>query len=188
MTSVQFLAAIIAFITNIIILITQLVQVYKLKKELKDVKVVINNTTDLQQALKKPLEGMWEVRGVYTKYHNIIATHNCSGYINFCWNDLYKRYDVFYAYSVRKEQDSSDMVTAICSGITLCDEDGNIGKNKKLTLQMKIDNRCSIDGFNNSSKTFEFISNKIIKNENRICKINFIFKNSNVDGIIEFIR
>lgn len=163
MNNVQFGAALIAFITNIIILITQLVQVYRLKNQIKGIRIIINNTTDLKLALNKPLEGMWEVRGQYKKYHNETAIHNCSGYVNFCWNDLYKRYDVYYVYSVRKENDVIDLVTAICSGIAICDENGNIEANKKLTLQMKIDNRCSIDKFNNSSKTFELISNKIVK-------------------------
>ena len=186
MSDIQFWAAIIAFITNIIILITQVIQVYKLKKELRDVKIVINNTEDLREALKKPLEGMWEVRGVYTKFHNDIANYNSSGYVNFCWDDLHKKYDVYYVYSVRKEHATIDLVTSICSGIAIYNE--SIKKNNKITMQMKIDARCSNDNFNNSSKTFEYISNKIIKIDNRINKIEFIFSNSNVEGTISFVR
>lgn len=60
MSNIQYAGAFIALATNIIILVTQLVQVYKIKKELKDVKVVVNNSTDLIYALRKPLEGKME--------------------------------------------------------------------------------------------------------------------------------
>ncbi len=186
MNNIQNWAVIVAFLTNIIVLSTAIVQVFKLKKELKDVKVVINNPIDLQRALRKPLEGIWEVRGVYSKYHDVMETHNCTGFAVFYWDDVNKRYDIYYTYSVRREKDSIDLVTAICSGIALSDENGNI--NRKLTLQLTVNNRSTADGVNNCSKTFEFTANKITKKENKVNRLEFDFKNSNSDGVISFIR
>lgn len=186
MNNIQEWGAIIALITNIIVLITTIVQVCKLKKELQDVKIVVNNTSDLQHSLRKPLEGIWEVRGNYTKYHDVAATHNCTGYAFFYWNETNKRYDVYYTYSVRKEQESTDLVTAICNGIALSDENGKI--DKKLVIQLTINNRSSIDGVNYCSKNFEFVTNKINKKEERINRLEFAFKNVKTEGVICFIR
>ena len=115
-----------------------------------------------------------------------METHNCTGFAVFYWDDVNKRYDIYYTYSVRREKDSIDLVTAICSGIALSDENGNI--NRKLTLQLTVNNRSTADGVNNCSKTFEFTANKITKKENKVNRLEFDFKNSNSDGVISFIR
>ena len=181
-------SSIMAFITNIIVLLTSLVQIHKLKKEIHDVKIVINNTMELKEALKSPLEGAWTVSGKYIKYHNRNSIHYCAGYVHFYWDELSKRYKVYYTYSVREEQSDIDLVTAICTGIGLCNEIGDIKNNDKLCLRMSIENRSAKDNFNNSSKNFEFISQKVKRKNNKINEISFVFKNSNVDGIIKFIR
>lgn len=186
MDSVQFWTIVIGFVANLIILLTSIVQVYKLKKELKDVKIIINNPVDLQSALKKPLEGIWKVCGSYSKYHNVCEAHKCTGFAVFCWDNTNKRYDVYYTYSVRKEKDSFDLVTAICSGIALSDENGKI--KRKLVIQFTIDSRSAVDGVNNCFPTFEFITSKINETENRINEMDFIFKNSISDGVIRFVR
>lgn len=182
------ISSIIVLITNVIVLLTSLVEIHKLKKEIKDVKIVINNTMELKEALKSPLEGVWTVSGKYSKYHNITSIHYCSGYAHFYWDELSKRYKVYYTYSVRGEQSDIDLVTAICSGMGLCDETGDVKNNDKLCLHMSIENRSAKDNFNNSSKNFEFVSQKIKKKNNKINEIIFVFKNSNVDGIIKFTR
>lgn len=186
MDNIPYLGSTIALAANIIVFITAIIQVYKLKKELKDVKIVINNTSDLRQSLIKPLEGVWEVRGSYTKYHYVVAIHNCTGYAFFYWDDIYKRYNVYYAYSVRKEQESIDLVTAICNGIAVSDENGKVGK--KLVIQLTINSRSAIDGVNYFSKIFEFTTNKLIKKEDKINRLEFEFKNSKTEGVIKFIR
>lgn len=68
------------------------------------------------------------MRGIYSKYHNIVEPHNCTGFIDFNWDDNNKRYNIDYVYSVRKKQENSDLVTAICSGFALCDSIGDIKK------------------------------------------------------------
>ena len=188
MDNIQFWGVIIAFVTNIVILVTQFIQIYKIKKEIKDVKIVVNNTVDIKRALSKSLEGIWEVRGSYSKYHGNNCIHNCMGFADFVWDDINKRYDVYYVYSVRKEGDTTDLVTAFCKGIAVCNEIGALEANQKLILQMIIQNRSSRDIINNNSTTFEFVSNKIIKYGNKINKIEFPSKNKNMEGTVYFTR
>lgn len=191
MDDIQFWGIIIAFTTNIIILITQAIQVYKLKKELKEVKLVINSTSELKRALNKPFEGIWEVRGFYAKYHNIELPHDCTGFADITWNDENKRYDIVYTYSVRQTKAPTDLVTAICRGTSTCDENGYLNKNKKLILNMKISNRTSSNGIINNLPSFEFISKKIdFYDETRVRakKIEFDFSTNNSSGTIYFQR
>lgn len=183
MTNYQYLGAIIAFVTNIIILITQIVQVTKLKKEIKDVKIVVNNTSELKKALNKPLEGIWEVSGKYDRYHDDDTVHNCSGYANFIWDDINKKYNIKYSYSVRKEQSVSDLVTAICSGDCRCNSNGEIDHNSRLKLKMTINSRSATDNIESISNSFEFISEKITSQGDGITEIKFPFKTRTSDGI-----
>lgn len=188
MDNVAFWTAIVGCVTNLILLITQLVQVVKLKKEMKDVKVIVNSTAELKQSLCKPFEGTWEVRGEYIKYHGVEAPHYCNGFVNFTWNEVQKRYDIYYVYSVRKEGDNSDLVTAVCKGISVCNEEGNLIRNDKLTLELTICNRSSADGVTNQSPTFEFCSDKVEKIGKKYSKIKFVFKNKNSNGNLYFVR
>lgn len=178
---------IIVLVSNILVLIATLLEIRKLKNELRDKRIVVNNLAELKESLKYPLEGVWKVTGKYSKYHNIVSSYNCSGYAHFYWDNLEKRYNVFYSYSVREEQANEDLATAVCQGTGVCDEDGSLNK-KKLHLLMSIENRSAVDSFNSSSQTFQFISDKVKYNNDRVKEIRFNFKNSNVDGVVKFVR
>lgn len=53
---------------------------------------------------------------------------------------------------------------------------------------MTVNNRSAVDKFINDSNEIEFISSDIVRQEHRITKIKFIFKNTNAEGSISFIR
>lgn len=188
MDSIALWSAVAGCLANLILLITHLVQMLKLQKEMKDVKIIVNNTSELKQSLNKPFEGSWEVRGIYSRYHDIEGVFNCAGFVNFLWNDSQKKYEVYYVYSVRKQQDLSDLVTAYCKGSATCNEEGNVDKDGKIHLLMTVINRSATDQFINLSNTFELVSSKITKTLNKYNEIEFSFKNIKSEGTIKFVR
>ena len=185
-TTITLWAALVGFATNIILLITQIVQVVNLKKQMNDVKVIVNNAEDLKQSLRKPLEGTWEVGGRYIKYHNIDDEFNCSGFVNFVWNDSKKEYDIYYVYSVRRRNNSADLVTAYCKGIAAANDDGSL-LNNKLQMNMTVINRSASDNFVNNQK-FIFVSSSTKKNHTKYIEFEFEFNSVETIGAVRFYR
>ncbi|MGM9564168.1 MAG: hypothetical protein ACI3VQ_08880 [Faecousia sp.] len=179
-------SVILIILSNALAFGVELLQIIKLKRELKKANVIINNTTELKNALKKPLEGIWRIHGKFKKYHNIRESHNSNGFAVFEWNDAKKRYDVRYVYSVKKHNGSKDIVTAACSGFAQNCPDGNV-KNK-ITLHLTTDNRCSSDGSETDSVNFVLESCAIRQLNSYITTIQFSFITNESNGIISFER
>lgn len=182
----EFAVAMVALLGNFLLVCVQIMQIYRLKKEFNDVKIVVNNISDLKRALNKPLDGVWEVRGEYELYHGTRQIHNCTGYSVFTWNEDEKRYEVYYSYSVRKEQDTVDLVTAICRGNARGDNNGDVGR--KLVLDMRICSRSAADETNSNAPIFEFKTEKICRSADRITKLEFEFETNGSKGKICFSR
>ncbi len=163
--------------------VIQLVKAIKLENSKR-----IANISDLKKFLDKPLEGIWEMRGEFEKYHGNTARYVSSGFATFSWNESTEKYDVWYAYSTQKENDNTDLVTAICSGSASSKKNGNIGREIKMT--MHIDGRTSADGVNANSRTFEFVSKNIIIQSDKAIEIEIPFCSGDkkTEGVIHFRR
>lgn len=177
---------IISLVSTAILLVINIIQLVKAVR-LENSKRIAN-ITDLKKFLDKPLEGIWEMKGIFEKYHGNTARYVSSGFATFSWNEGKEKYDIWYSYSTQKENDNTDLVTAICSGSASGDKNGNVGKTVKMT--MHIDYRTSADGANANSRSFEFISKKITNQSDRITEIEIPFssRDGQSKGTIYFRR
>lgn len=152
--------------------IVQLVKTFMLKKDVEKARRVAN-ITDLKNFLYKPLEGTWQVDGLFEKYHGSNDNHRAWGVATFTWNENSEKYDVFYAYSTQKENSAVDLVTSICTGSATCEKNGDVGAT--LTLRMDINRRTAADNYNANSRSFVFVSKKINRVSDKITGIQFPF-------------
>jgi len=182
------IAAGILLLTNLVILITQFIQLLKIKKELKEVKVVVNDTHEMREALKKSLEGTWKISGEFSKVQNDSSQHYSTGYAIFTWLPSKQNYEVKYMYSIRKERNNIDIITVICSGHALTNGNGNVDNKKGVILDMIIESRSSENEDSPQSKSFKLTSEKPIYEDGKINTLTFKFLNSNTDGKIIFTR
>lgn len=185
---VQLWGNIVVLVANIIVLCTAIIKSLSLNKELKNAKIVVNNLSDLKNALSKQLEGVWIVNGSFSKYHNVAGEHISKGSAIFVWDDINKRYSIYYNYAVQKTQNSADIVTAICKGFTSCNEDGTVKDNEQLKLQMSIVGRCASDGFNEQATNYDLISEPILAANGKVKELRFKFSVASSEGTIQFLR
>lgn len=179
------ISSFISLAANIALALAYFLNLSKIKKELKEVKVVVNNTTELREALKKPLEGIWRVEGQFHLFKGEEMSHNSSGYIFFSWDHVNSRYEVVDVYSVRKENDATDTVTVYCHGFGNVLKDEPISNKNPLNLHMKIESNSST----HEKINFIMRSTHCETTQNgKINRLEFIFNYKETKGVISFIK
>jgi len=96
---ISLITASLALLTAVLALVPVAFHLRKLRKDVSDLNVVIRDTHDLREALKKPFEGFWKVSGKFDEFQGK-STHFSSGEIIFRWNQESSQYDVKYIYSI----------------------------------------------------------------------------------------
>lgn len=176
------LASIVTFITALLALIKGWIELRKIKQEISQIKIVAN-TSEMRDALKMPLEGLWSVSGEFTKYQGVYELHLSTGYANFIWDDHLNRYNVVYSYSVEKNYTYDKIVTAICSGYTFYENK----KETSISLIMKIDAfTCKVLLPRSQQFTMTTKNDVVIGKE--LKEITFLFETSQTKGEIKFLR
>lgn len=112
----------------------------KMFKKVFEKKVYISNLDQLREDLKKDLEGRWKLKGTFSKFHNINAEHQSTGFLILQWISR-KQYSVTYCYSVKKSGEKESIVTAICEGNSIGDL--RIGDQSQLNCALNIVSRTS---------------------------------------------
>lgn len=183
-------AAIILLAGNVLTLLVNLTELRKIKKEVKDLQVVIKDTKEIREALRKPLEGNWQVKGTFSKFQGIDAGHFSTGEVSFIWIPEKHEYEITYIYSVRKAKSAKDEITSYCRGKMFADYYGSVGSNQKVEINFEIQSRTASTGYDESlSKHFTLKEGQLVKSANgRPLKFLFQFNNRDTVGEVEFIK
>lgn len=123
MTEEQFkiLGAALLVIAYFLSVVVNYLQFRKVSKEVNELKVVVKDTQEIRDALRKPLEGIWNVCGDFSMYHNADERHFTTGEMSFDWNPDKSIYDVLYVYGVQKVNYNDDVITCFSRGILHAD-------------------------------------------------------------------
>jgi hypothetical protein len=144
-----FLPPILMVFVYVLQIIIQTRKLNHLRQELKETKVIINDTTDLRNAIFHDLEGLWSFVGRFTKFQNNNAQYNSVGYLILNWIPSGRNYNAIYCYSVSKAGEDIQSVTAICKGHS----EGDLF-NKNLLLRMEVVSRTDLSSQANYSRSF----------------------------------
>lgn len=185
MNAFEITSGILGLGANIVLALAYFFNLRKINKELKEARIVVGSTTELREALRKPLEGIWQVSGKFNKLRGNEDRHESHGFVIFYWDHTQSRYDVIDTYSVRKAFDSTDLATVLCQGHGSADKNGFVSKEFPLKLSMRI---------LSSSTTHESVNFSIqasqweTSSEGKITKLTFDFRNGLTEGVINFTR
>jgi hypothetical protein len=116
-------------------------------QHLQTVTVAIQDTEDIRNALKKPFEGVWQYRIVFSRYFGNEATYISSGTAIILWEPAKQQYQIFIGYSISKEWEKEKLVTGFLGGNFLADGQGWPSEN--FEMPMRYLERTSVGEFNN---------------------------------------
>lgn len=148
----ELIPAILVIIGGIIQLIIQARQLKNLREELEGTKAIIKDTADLRNAILHNLEGTWSLVGSYTKFHNDCAQHNSEGFLVLTWAPGRNCYDAIYCYSVCKAGEMDTLVTAVCEGYSVGNEEQ--ASVSSILLMLKVTSRTDLHKSANYNKNF----------------------------------
>jgi hypothetical protein len=187
---IKLVSAGVLLIAYIVVVIANIVQYRKLRRELGEVKIIVKDTNEIREALKKPLEGTWAISGEFSKYKAQQLKHYTTGHAIFSWNPKNLRYDILYMYSVRAEKQVEDVITCFCSGHASSDKNGNVKNGTLLQLNLKIDSRTAKPAYGNElTKSFTMTAEKIVNpNADNINNLSFNHVNDETSGKIHFTK
>lgn len=175
---------IMVFLSSVIELIFQSRQLKSINSKLEGTHVIINDTSDIRNAINHKLEGFWKVNGTFNKYQGVEEEHKSEGYLILSWNSKNNNYDAIYCYSVCKVFEKNYFTTAICKGNSISD----IEKNKSISVSFSIDSRTSSNGKNTYNKNFIMLFN-IVKDDGKMIRtLSSNFKTPNTEGTLIFER
>lgn len=133
---------------------------------------------------KHQYEGVWILSGEFSSFQGDTEnTYSSMGRLIILWeNNTYK---TIYCYSVSKEFDEQNFVTAICSGHSIIEraKDGS----ENLVSYLDIIARTSLENLRNSNKHFSLVLTPV-KSNGQIIKLVSHFKTKNTNGTLIFIR
>ena len=87
--------------------------------------MVVKDCQSLRDALRKPLEGIWNYRIEYSRFHSRTGSWQASGKAVFVWNADQARYDVQIGANVTEENKPSHvLVTFFIEGVLRADASG----------------------------------------------------------------
>ena len=179
-----------AFATAILVLIANAIQLLRVRKEVREIKVVVKDTKEIRDALNKPLEGDWEVKGEFSKYQGQAVKHFSTGVVSFGWSPNEHRYNIKYIYSVRKARSDKDEITCFSKGTLSADYDGQLAGKTKLSINFEIHSRTSTPDYKLAvSKHFSLEDGRLVKTTaERATQIQFKYQNDETEGTIKFVR
>lgn len=102
----------IAAIALIGVLVTSLIPVFKDEKA----PIVIKDTKDIREAIKKPFEGVWQYQMSFTKFHGLDLEYQSTGTAVFNWIEETQSYEIFIGYSIHPKWAEEKFVAAFTRG------------------------------------------------------------------------
>ncbi|MFI3197506.1 MAG: hypothetical protein QX196_04200 [Methylococcaceae bacterium] len=192
MTEEQFkiLGAALLVIAYFLSVVVNYLQFRKVSKEVNELKVVVKDTQEIRDALRKPLEGIWNVCGDFSMYHNADERHFTTGEMSFDWNPDKSIYDVLYVYGVQKVNYNDDVITCFSRGILHADYNGFISADQDITIDFVIHSRTAIQEYGSPfTKAFTLNNGKQTKGTTgRIIKVQFVFDSPETKGTISITK
>ncbi len=126
---------------NVTAVILQWIQLKNLRAELEGTQLVVKDSAELRTVLQRPLEGIWSLKGEFTKFQGKNSMHFSSGQLTLLWDASKEHYAATYSYSVFPAGESHPLVTAICKGHSYGDVSGR--RTKSVTVTFTIESRTS---------------------------------------------
>lgn len=186
----KLLAGILAVAAAAIVLITNIVQWSRVRKDVKELKVVVKDTKEIRDALAKSFEGDWNVQGKFEKFQGQSIPHYSTGLASFSWSPEENSYNINYVYSVRKEKSVQDEITCFSRGILSADYDGRISPKDNISINFEIHSRtCTADYEAAEAKHFALENGKFTTNPSgRPTQLEFKLDRTSTSGVVKFVR
>lgn len=137
-----------------------------------------------ENPLKHQYEGVWILSGEFSSFQGDSEnTYSSMGRLIILWeNNTYK---TIYCYSVSREYDAQNIVTAICDGFSTVEEQEN--GNNILVAYLDIIGITLAEYSSISNKHFYLVLTPV-KSNGQIIKLISHFKTKNTNGTLTFIR
>lgn len=187
---VKVIASGIGVAAAVVLLLANLVQLKKVRKDVSELKVVVKDTKEIREALSKSFEGDWKVKGKFSKFQGKSNPHYSTGLASFSWSPDEARYNVNYVYSVQKEKSDKDEITCFSNGQLSTDYDGRLSAKEKISINFEIHSRTSTAEYEEAeSKHFSLENGSYtIANSGRATELKFKFETDDTKGIVKFVR
>lgn len=178
---------VINLIVSILALGKTWLELKKIKNNLNAIQIVAN-PIEMRAALKKPLEGKWEVRGEFSCYQGTSKCHFSKGVVLFLWDEERDRYSVTYTYTVYQEYTSESLITAVCNGYAVEESIANSSE-KFLELTLKMDDYTRDPGIMPPQKGFFTMkTTSQIAIQKTLRELEFELATPYTEGVIKFMR
>ena len=182
----QTLAAVIAIITAILALAKNWLELRKVQRKINELSIVVKDTRDIRDALRKPLEGAWKVAGNFHRYRGLPDSHNTKGLAMLTWIPDKYMYEVFYAYTVFKNSTSLPVITAYSMGVLPAGHDGEISDGNEISIILEIEGRTALPEYGAAyQQVFKLEKGTIDRSvTGRVVSVNFVFNNQETNGAL----
>lgn len=167
-----------------------LLELRKIKAEMREIRVVVSDTEEMRTALRKPMEGVWKMNGTFTKYRSVASLHYTRGELHLAWVPLKGSYDALYYYSVQKPGEPNDLITCICRGTMGATQYGMLHDEQDVDIDLEIAGRSARAGYDHPhARAFLLRDGKVTRrNGGTIIQMQFAFRNGETEGTMTFSR
>ena len=117
MSDIEFWTAIALLVVTVVLTAYNVYQQYVHAQRLRLMEVVVRDTQSLRDSLRKPLEGVWDYKLEYDKFHDGEGSWEATGRCILTWRASKSSYDLFFGAEVVEEnRPNRPIVTVLVEG------------------------------------------------------------------------
>ena len=141
----ELMIALVSLIGALTATTTSLIIQFRQGQRLAELQVTIRDTNELREALRKPLEGVWEYKLEFPKYFGQETPYISTGKAIIVWRHASSDYEVYIGYGVKQQWGAEEVVTGFLSGTLRANPDG--WPDEPFALPMRYTHRTGKTGF-----------------------------------------